>query len=878
MKEIIIYPDPQNDNNAKGNFFEDLLRRILKQQRYDVKQRINFTGMEIDLLCQHLDRNETAYVECKATESLTSSQIQQFCFKVQHKKADYGYFVYVRDFQHQAGGTIIELEQDNRYKNLTFWNGEKVIDLLISCNEIKAFDMHFKNYTITKVILLYSHFGIFYVPILSRATLPEFFSIYEAKTLTACSDEKLANDIKDVVKDISTLNLLKDETTETFSKTSQAEVEIAAEIQESEAWDDYKPASAKFFVGRDSIKRQLMDFLSEIIKNKTIKRIFYIDGKSGWGKSSFINALRGQCRNKFNKNKYFVFAVDSRSANSENFIALSFKKMVDKAVRSKFMNFDCSKLRITSNYDILGDHSISDLTQYLSTNNKLLIIIFDQFEDIFRKGGLFKVFYKFLYDLRESGINIVLGFSWKSEINVPIDHEAYYLWQQAKEYTDCFSILEFDFKESLGIVKQLEKSLQQKLDLEFKRKIINHSQGFPWLVKKLCIHIFKQHSNGLPLNDLLEQDFNVELLFKDDLEGLTPNEIRALNFVAKRSFDNDAFDATELDETLSEDVLNALINKRLVIKSGTKYNVYWDIFRDYLVTTEIPKIGETYLVRQGVQSVVDTFLCFKDHKSLTLSDFPSMKGEGATENSLRELIYFGLVTKQNNSYSLKRSDVQVDEESFKNYIHVKLENHTLYIEILKLTDENISLSQISRLIKSVFKEALSEKTLETYARIFINWLKYANLRIPNLNPELSLELQNTSTFTPQFKPNEDVAYFETLNDMQAYSTDSKSLKILYDLKSIGLVSYNKGKVYLTPTGKGIIQNKTQIQHNICREALKTEKIKKAYEIIKSEPTIKKKEFKVRIADLLVGINSHVYQNETIRNLYSWGKFVHSFVK
>lgn len=83
--------DPKISDSQKGNFFEDLVRRIFETQRYDITQRVNFTGMEIDLIAEHKDKVETAYIECKARERLNSDDIRTFAFNVGHREANYGY-------------------------------------------------------------------------------------------------------------------------------------------------------------------------------------------------------------------------------------------------------------------------------------------------------------------------------------------------------------------------------------------------------------------------------------------------------------------------------------------------------------------------------------------------------------------------------------------------------------------------------------------------------------------------------------------------------------------------------------------------------------------------------------------------------------------
>ena len=75
-KQIKIILDPTKSESQKGDFFEDLVRHIFETQRYDITQRVNFTGMEIDLIAKHKDRLETAYIECKAREKLNSDSIR----------------------------------------------------------------------------------------------------------------------------------------------------------------------------------------------------------------------------------------------------------------------------------------------------------------------------------------------------------------------------------------------------------------------------------------------------------------------------------------------------------------------------------------------------------------------------------------------------------------------------------------------------------------------------------------------------------------------------------------------------------------------------------------------------------------------------------
>ncbi len=503
-KQIKIILDPETSNSEKGDFFEGLVRRILETQRYDITQRVNFAGMEIDLIAKHKDRSETAYIECKAKERLSSDDVKTFVFNVEHREADYGYFISTIEFEHQVAGLIEEIKRKKRNKNLYFWGPGKVFQLLESAKVITPLDSGSIKLTITKTILSYTYFGIFYILILMKNTIPRQFCVYDAKKASMIQDNNIIERLQSAMPEIGDLNFLP--IPSSVQETSEQEFgETVAEVQDSEQWYDYLPASTKHFIGRNDLRRNLFDFIGQVRSKKTSRRIFYIDGKSGWGKSSVITDLRGRSKNKHYRNRYFVLAVDARSASSSNFVALAFKKLVENAKKANFLSTTLfhQKLDITSSFDILSSESAHLLLKDLEDQNKTLILVFDQFEDVFRKPSLFKTFHKFLLDVDEVKSNLILGFSWKSEINIPIEHEAYLLWQQAKNFAHCISVREFNPSETNGVIKQLEKSIGKPIDLDLKRRLIESSQGFPWLIKKLCIHSHKQIQAGKTIENLV---------------------------------------------------------------------------------------------------------------------------------------------------------------------------------------------------------------------------------------------------------------------------------------------------------------------------------------------------------------------------------------
>jgi hypothetical protein len=391
------------------------------------------------------------------------------------------------------------------------------------------------------------------------------------------------------------------------------------------------------------------------LEGSSARRIFYLTGKSGWGKSSLVSEIRGRCRNKFYKNRFYTLAIDTRSATSDNFVALAFKKVIDSAASAGFLTNDSTveNLNFTSNVDLLSSESVQKILQDLQKENKTLILIFDQFEDVFRKQDLFKSFYKFLSDVTDRMPNLIVGFSWKTEIVIPIDHEAYSYWQQSKDQAKEFNVQEFSEKEIDGVIKQLESSVG-KLTQEIKRRIKESCQGLPWLTKKLCIHIYEQIKSGLKKDKLIDANFNIKELFENEKERIEGVELSALKYIAKKAFEGNFFDISEIGDQISSSTIESLRDKRLIIRSGANYNIYWDIFRDYLVTNEVPPIGESYMLRQSAKICVEVFLLFKTSQSkMTLEtlakDHARNIGIATMENVLIELRNVGLVQKIENT-------------------------------------------------------------------------------------------------------------------------------------------------------------------------------------------------------------------------------------
>jgi len=887
MKEIIIVPD-ENNSSIKGKFYETLMNSVFKSQRYTVQGNVNFTGMEFDLLMLHMDRDgESILVECKAKDTLSADEITKFAFNVGFKKIKYGYFLYTKNFVHQVAGIISDLKGDPeaRYTNLYFWDAEKVIELLEASGQIKPFIKAFAKYRISKIILLYSYFGTFYVVLFSNSTIPSHFGVFIADDLSFQNNSELISKIRECVREVQSLDYKESDyegvPAQKADQRSEIEIETVAEIQSSDSWYDYKPASKRYFVGRKEIQDRIFAWFDAVQENATEKRVFYLDGKSGWGKSSLLNSIKARTGNHHNKHKLHSLIIDSRSANSQNFIALAFSMLIKNATESGFLPVDYRQIEIESIYNILQSKDVLKLLEYLRIQNKLMILVFDQFEDIFRKGNVFDGFYKLLIDATNQKANICIGFSWKSEVNIPIDHRAYFLWQQMRDFAFAFTLQEFDSGESKKIVSQLEGAIGAKLDTDFVRKIIDNSQGFPWLVKKLCVHIYNQYNKGISLSQLYDQDFNVEVLFREDCEALSTEELKALKYIAKKAYDNDMVDEIDISETIDSRVKESLLlTKRMIIKTGTKYNIYWDIFRDFLVTDQVPIVGETYILRQHPSTVFEVFSLFDGNKKLGIdevikSDFGT-KTEKTYGNILRELRNLGLLIYDQEEFQLRENIAKCDLTYFRSYINGKLAKHSFVVGLSRITDREIEYSDVVAVIKRTIKsESLSTITLETYAKIFIAWLSFAEFNEIVLSPRVRSRAENAASFTPQYEPNRILEYFNKIADQQAIiATDKGLLRALYDLKAYGIVYYNSSSIFFTEKGKQAKNDAQKIGEFLASGAMETSKIQRAVQEYRQGRKLFV-EFSDGMEEVVAHINSSIYKNNTLHVLYKWAQYLDS---
>ncbi|TOM44444.1 hypothetical protein CGH76_25085, partial [Vibrio parahaemolyticus] len=103
------------------------------------------------------------------------------------------------------------------------------------------------------------------------------------------------------------------------------------------------------------------------------------------------------------------------------------------------------------------------------------------------------------------------------------DHPAYHLWHELADHRREYRLDVFESGEISNSITKFEKEIDQKISAEIKHQISEVSQGFPWLLKKLCINLYEGLTKGERADSLL-LDLDVERLFQADLNILSQQE------------------------------------------------------------------------------------------------------------------------------------------------------------------------------------------------------------------------------------------------------------------------------------------------------------------------------------------------------------------
>lgn len=237
--------------------------------------------------------------------------------------------------------------------------------------------------------------------------------------------------------------------------------------------------------------------------------------------------------------------------------------------------------------------------------------------------------------------------------------------------------------------------------------------------------------DGLDQSTLIENQLDVASLFDSDLQDLSKGERQCLGYIAEKA-PVDWFDIAEIS---AHENITSLVNRRLITRSGDRLNIYWDIFREYLLTGNVPIIPLRYLPISNVKSVIKASKFLSHEIGITSQILSSQlqSTEGSALNICSDLATFEVATREKMLYSLNNEIPDSSANSILDHLRAKFNKHAFTLELQKLHANKIITRETAlNTLKSLFSDnKYSEKTWKIYTNRLCNYLIATGLLEPS---------------------------------------------------------------------------------------------------------------------------------------------------
>ena len=188
----------------------------------------------------------------------------------------------------------------------------------------------------------------------------------------------------------------------------------------------------------------------------------------------------------------------------------------------------------------------------------------------------------------------------------------------------------------------------------------------------------------------------------------------------------------EVLESAGHDVVQSLQNKRLLIRRGDKLNLYWDIFRDYVLSGTIPSIPFTYIPQSpSLDALLRVSLELDDAEGKSLQQLAdsSKLQESTIRNIIHDLDQFGIIDIADSKITIDNHLTDLSARSLLSNIRILFKRHAL-TELLKKNNsvKTADTEQLIAYLKYINPTAQYHiRTWTTYAKRMTIWLQALGL-------------------------------------------------------------------------------------------------------------------------------------------------------
>lgn len=721
---------------AQGDVLENFVSKWLKTQGYSVHQNVRVTAAELDLLCKKEVSGEQIYVECKAYNDtpISALQLKSFLGTLDSEQFQEGWFVSTGEFGRDAKGFVEKWESREDRVRMHIYTPDRLIECLKSAavvspepNEIVGGILK-DGESIGDWIMVLSEFGQHWATTILRHGMPVCYVLCDASR----SSSGIVKD-KDFLSRFSEFDFsLAKKGIPYYSdyiwRRDLADAEIkkspVVEVEFGEDWSDYRPSRPEHFVGRKRNLKDVFKFIAAVKKDSVSSRVFAIKGDSGIGKSSFVAKIRDEARLRQKPSNVYVYAVDVRAANDLSYIGQSLIRCLLSAQQKGYGSG--VRIELTNSRNPLASDSVVEFLAACRIKNQVIVLIFDQFEELYSKAGLCDLFdeaKKLFFSTISARANFILGFAWKTDCTIPQDHPAYYMWQSLSDHRFEITLRPFAKDDAVASIALFEKEIKQTLRPDLKGYLLENCQGLPWLLKKLCVHLKDTICQGCSQVHMEKVGLDIASLFEQDLSSLTSEALQCLRLIAANA-PMDWFDAVS---STSPDTINYLQGLRLVLRKGNKLNLYWDIFKEYVLHKTVPEVPFCYFPQsaslEALIKVANTLDSFKEIPIDVVGNETEFSKK-TVANIVTDLVRVGLITAENGRVKVEGGVDCKDRCAVLRYLRSAFRRHRV-VSMLRAScsASPISMSQFHDIIEQCMSAPVCDRaTIRAYANRMKTWL------------------------------------------------------------------------------------------------------------------------------------------------------------
>ncbi len=783
----------QNDDNYfyyKGILFEHLLQQYLHASGFKVELRRKKNSLEYDIEGTNNTTGQHVLGEAKAQEkSITAKDFTSFVGKLLPFNLAggnvHGLFLSSSALTPEAEDYYGKVK--TRY-GITSKTGRELFEAIESALKLPSFNvlsnlLKEKGYISLTSNILTTDNGIFIV-VISRAHnsgTPAYFTIFDSFG-HAINDKPFIEVINNSDKSIQPLEpILLDKKKNLISK-KEPERCIPKGLSLGVDWSDYRlPASPQYFIGRKTFVDRIFKHLNENQKPNVLQ----IKSRSGVGKSSVLAYIDSLCT--------------ALGAETELHDSRDIKSTLD--VYSVVQRFTKSTSLAHDSRDIEKQlHTFSE-----ANKGSLKLFFVDQFESTFHIPDVFEAYESLSDTFSRIRNGIYIIFARKNDQLTTFDDSLISL-EKLNSISKPFELPDFSKDEAISLLTSISRSYGNKpIARDVRSYVLEFAQGFPWLIKRTMAHLIHLLNKGVTQSELVATGLRLDDLFDEELEGLDEIERDYITRIASRL----PADYHQLQIQFDEDpllpkLLDKLTRSRLLRLTGSTYDTYNDVFKEYLIYKKIPDLRQFNIYRMYPTPILSAFHKFVDKEKFTSKEFKTIQNQslGSAFNILRELRNLNLIKAEKDNWKIPQSIKDIyNKGRLGEYIRRQLlENEIISRLVNIVTQENkFHINNLTDYLREHFPfiEA-SPKTWTTYAAILRSWVVETKL----------LELNRKSELIPPSGSR--IAIIENLGNMEFANTPVRRQPLNFFLPNCSNFSSVENALYSIQNGVPIdkIKNRT----------------------------------------------------------------------